>query len=175
MIASPGNSSAPERPDLRVDPEGSTPADLARIELGLAQLLRRAERTSAATTARLGHQDLDRSGYLLLHALRDGGPQHVSVLADRLGLDASTVTRQVVALDRAGHVERSRDPQDRRAVVVTATASGRRALATQRRHRGALYATVLEGWTADDRAHLADLVERLNADLDSFKRAGVTD
>jgi len=168
MTASLGNSSPDGRPDA--GPDGTAPEVIARVELGLAQLLRRAERTTAATTARTGGHDLDRSGYLLLHALRDGGPQHVRALADRLGIDASTVTRQVVALERAGHVVRSRDTTDRRAVVVTATPSGRRALDAQRRRRAITYTTVLEDWPADDRALLADLVERLNADLDAYKR-----
>ncbi|MCK9794889.1 MarR family transcriptional regulator [Isoptericola sp. 4D.3] len=147
------------------------PDVLARVELGLAQLLRRAERTTAATTARTGGHDLDRSGYLLLHALRDGGPQRVQALADRLGIDASTVTRQVVALERAGHVERSRDPHDGRAVVVTATAGGRDALRAQRRRRATTYTEVLADWAPEDRVRLADLVERLNADLDAYKRS----
>ncbi|SKC37027.1 MarR family winged helix-turn-helix transcriptional regulator [Krasilnikoviella flava] len=168
MTASPGNNVEDERPDQGAG--DATPEVIARVELGLAQLLRRAERTTAATTVRTGGHDLDRSGYLLLHALRDDGPQRVQALADRLGIDASTVTRQVVALERAGHVRRSRDPHDGRAVVVTATASGRDALRAQRRRRATTYTTVLAGWAPEDRTQLADLVERLNADLDAYKR-----
>ncbi|MFE6971622.1 MarR family winged helix-turn-helix transcriptional regulator [Isoptericola sp. NPDC057653] len=168
MTASLGNSSTDGHHDA--DPDDATGEVIARVELGLAQLLRRAERTTAATTVRTGGHDLDRSGYLLLHALRDGGPQHVRTLADRLGIDASTATRQVAALERAGHVVRSRDTEDRRAVVVTATPSGRRALDAQRRRRAITYSTVLESWPAEDRTLLAELVERLNADLDAYKR-----
>ncbi|MEU2202565.1 MarR family transcriptional regulator [Isoptericola sp. NPDC019482] len=155
-------------PDRDDDP--ATAEVVARVELGLAQLLRRAERTTAATTVRTGGHDLDRSGYLLLHALRDGGPQRVQALAERLGIDGSTATRQVAALERAGHVQRSRDPHDGRAVVVTATASGKDALRAQRRRRSATYSTVLADWEASDRILLAELVERLNADLDTYKR-----
>jgi DNA-binding MarR family transcriptional regulator len=169
MNAASGNNAEGELPGA--DPGDATPEVIARVELGLAHLLRRAERTTAATTARTGGHDLDRSGYLLLHALRDGGPQRVQALADRLGIDASTVTRQVVALERAGHVQRSRDPHDGRAVVVTATASGRDALRAQRRRRATTYSTVLADWAPEDRTLLADLVERLNADLDAYKRS----
>jgi len=168
MTASRGNNPADGRPAEGADEPA--PDVVARVELGLAQLLRRAERTSAATTARTGGHDLDRSGYLLLHALRDGGPQRVHALAERLGIDASTATRQIVALERAGHVQRTRDPHDGRAVVVTATPSGREALRGQRRRRAATYSTVLADWSPADREHLADLVERLNADLDRYKR-----
>ena len=170
MTASRGNSVEKKRPDQDDDGGTTAPDVVARVELGLAQLLRRAERTTAATTVRTGGHDLDRSGYLLLHALRDGGPQRVQALADRLGIDASTVTRQVIALERAGHVQRSRDPHDGRAVLVSATAGGRDALHAQRRRRSATYSTVLADWSPADRTLLAELVERLNADLDAYKR-----
>jgi DNA-binding MarR family transcriptional regulator len=152
-------------------PDGPDDDVLARVELQLAELLRRAERSGAAARRRSGLHDLDRSGYLLLHALHDGGPQHVRALADRMGLDASTVTRQVAALESAGHVERSRDPHDGRAVVVTATPSGREALAARRADRHDLYARVLGSWTPRDRERLAVLLARLNDDLDADKRA----
>ncbi|WP_418276098.1 MarR family winged helix-turn-helix transcriptional regulator [Isoptericola jiangsuensis] len=152
--------------------EGGADDDvLARLELELAQLLRRAERSGAAARRRSGLHDLDRSGYLLLHTLHDDGPQHVRTLADRLGLDGSTVTRQVAALERAGHVERARDPHDGRAVVVTPTPDGRRALAARRADRRELYARVLDGWSDRDRERLATLLARLNDDLDADKRA----
>ncbi|MEL7976786.1 MarR family transcriptional regulator [Isoptericola sp. F-RaC21] len=171
MTASRGNSVQNDRPDQDAEASAATPEVIARVELGLAQLLRRAERTTAATTARTGGHDLDRSGYLLLHALRDDGPQRVQALADRLGIDASTVTRQVVALERAGHVQRSRDPLDGRAVLVSATAEGREALGAQRARRATTYSTVLADWSDEDRTLLAELVERLNADLDAYKRS----
>ncbi|MFI2103255.1 MarR family winged helix-turn-helix transcriptional regulator [Isoptericola sp. NPDC019693] len=173
MTASRGNNVGSSRPDA--DDDGSTPETVARVELGLAQLLRRAERTTAATTARTGGHDLDRSGYLLLHALRDGGPQRVQALADRLGIDASTVTRQVVSLERAGRVQRSRDPHDGRAVLVSATADGRDALHAQRRRRATTYTTVLADWSPADRVLLAELVERLNTDLDAYARGTSAD
>lgn len=145
---------------------------LGTIELEVAQLLRRAERTHASGapgTPRRGRA-LDRSGYLLLHTLGTHGPQNVNVLAGRLGLDASTVTRQVVALERAGHVRRTRDPRDGRAVVVEPTTAGLDELAVHRDARADLYADVLGDWSRLDRALLAELLGRLNADLDAFRR-----
>ncbi|WP_251150444.1 MarR family transcriptional regulator [Cellulosimicrobium sp. Marseille-Q4280] len=148
---------------------------VAAIELEVAQLLRRAERTSASGspgTARGGARTgtLDRSGYLLLQTLATHGPQNVNALAARLGLDASTVTRQVVALDRADHVRRVRDPHDGRAVLVEPTPEGLDELARHRATRAALYADVLGGWSRLDRSLLAELLARLNADLDDFRR-----
>lgn len=145
---------------------------LGTIELEVAQLLRRAERTRASGgpgASRRGGT-LDRSGYLLLHTLGTHGPRNVHALAEALGLDASTVTRQVVALERQGHVHRARDPRDGRAVVVEATGSGLAELAAHRVARTDLYAGVLGGWSRLDRALLAELLGRLNADLDAFRR-----
>ncbi|OLT55323.1 hypothetical protein BJF88_06745 [Cellulosimicrobium sp. CUA-896] len=145
---------------------------VATVELEVAHLLRRAERTR--TTGERGDPrpdgSLDRSGYLLLQALRIHGPQHVTALAERLGLDGSTVTRQVVALERAGHVTRARDPLDGRAVVVEPTSAGLDQLDRHRTARSAVYADVLDGWSPLDRALLAELLARLNDDLDDYRR-----
>ncbi|MFE4466278.1 MarR family winged helix-turn-helix transcriptional regulator [Oerskovia sp. NPDC056781] len=151
---------------------------LSAIELELAQLLRRAERTTAAGRAqsvRAGGPStgtLDRSAYLLLHDLLVNGAENVNTLADHLGLDASTVTRQVLALEKAGHARRTRDPADGRAVLVEATPRGLEDLAHHREMRSELYAEVLAGWSRLDRALLGELLERLNDDLDAYKRRG---
>jgi DNA-binding MarR family transcriptional regulator len=142
------------------------------VELQVAQLLRRAERTSASGARGAQGRDgsLDRSGYLLLHALSTDGALHVNALAARLGLDASTVTRQVVALERAGHVRRARDRRDGRAVVVEPTDGGLEQLERHRATRAALYSDVLRGWSPSERSLLAGLLMRLNADLDDYRR-----
>ncbi|MCP2264489.1 MarR family winged helix-turn-helix transcriptional regulator [Promicromonospora thailandica] len=141
---------------------------LSRVELQLALLLRRAERTGAV---RAGHTPaLERSGYLLLLVLGTEGPLGINALAERQGLDASTVTRQVVSLEKAGFARRGRDPQDGRAVRVEATAAGRRQLEYERVRRAALYDQVLADWSPVERATLASLLERLNQDLDAFRR-----
>src|SRR5690606_3428646 len=154
----------------RTKPSGED--TLSRVELQLALLLRRAERTSAARGARSGHSPaLERSGYLLLLALSTEGPLGINALAERQGLDASTVTRQVVSLEKAGFVRRSRDPRDGRAVQVEATPEGRQQLEHERTRRSALYDEVLEHWSPLERALLAELLERLNQDLDALRRA----
>lgn len=179
MTVARGNSSA-DRPTESPD-DGPDPAArevLSTIELELAQLLRRAERTTAAgraTSVRAGGPStgtLDRSAYLLLHDLLVNGAENVNTLADHLGLDASTVTRQVVALEKAGHARRTRDPADGRAVLVEATPQGLDDLARHREMRSELYAEVLADWSRLDRALLGELLERLNDDLDTFKRGG---
>lgn len=152
------------------DNDGAAPGEgtLSRVELQLALLLRRAERTGAV---RAGHAPaLERSGYLLLQALSTEGPLGINALAARQGLDASTVTRQVVSLEKAGFVQRSRDPRDGRAVQVEATTAGEDQLERERARRRAMYDQILTDWSPFERALLAELLERLNQDLDSFRR-----
>ncbi|MFD6445422.1 MarR family winged helix-turn-helix transcriptional regulator [Promicromonospora sp. NPDC060204] len=143
-------------------------APLSRVELQLALLLRRAERTGAI---RAGHTPaLERSGYLLLQVLSTEGPLGINALAARQGLDASTVTRQVVSLEKAGFARRSKDPLDGRAVLVEATESGRAQLERERVRRSAMYDQILTDWSPFERSLLAELLERLNHDLDAFRR-----
>jgi DNA-binding MarR family transcriptional regulator len=61
-----------------------------------------------------------------LETLLQEGPLPVRELANRLGLDASTVTRSIDGLAREGLVRRTRDEnQDRRRVFVALSARGR--------------------------------------------------
>ena len=53
------------------------------------------------------------------------GPERMKPLAEKLGRDATTVSRQVAGLEEAGLVQRSPCPDDGRATVVTVTKAGR--------------------------------------------------
>ncbi|WP_148284008.1 MarR family winged helix-turn-helix transcriptional regulator [Luteimicrobium xylanilyticum] len=143
---------------------------LARIEFQVAQLLRRADRSVSRGSKRPGTGVMDRAAYLLLHRLVGEGAENVNVLADRLGLDASTVTRQVAVLEKAGHVRRTRDPHDGRAVLVEPTDEGVEALAENRAERQELYGEVLGDWSRLDRALLAELLARLNSSLTEYRK-----
>jgi DNA-binding MarR family transcriptional regulator len=147
-------------------------AVLSRIEYQVAQLMRRADRSVSRGSKRPGTGVMDRAAYLLLHHLVSEGAENVNVLADRLGLDASTVTRQVAALEKAGHVRRTRDPHDGRAVLVEPTDEGVDALAENRAERRALYQDVLGSLSRLDRALLADLLGRLNSSLTEYRHRG---
>lgn len=60
-----------------------------------------------------------------LEVLVEQGAMRSQELAATLRLDKSTTTRVIDALVRKGHVARSADPDDARAVSLRATASGR--------------------------------------------------
>ena len=62
-----------------------------------------------------------------LEALQEGGSMRLGVLGRRLGITASTLTRNLARLDSAGLVERVGEAEDARAVRVGLTDAGRRA------------------------------------------------
>lgn len=63
--------------------------------------------------------------YLVLSVLWEADGQAIGALAERLGLESSTITPLVKRLEAAGFVQRARDPADERMVRVTLTAAGR--------------------------------------------------
>lgn len=62
---------------------------------------------------------------ILLMNLWDKDGQTQSELIALMGLDASTVTKMVQRLEAEGHISRTPSPTDRRAVIVSLTASGK--------------------------------------------------
>jgi DNA-binding MarR family transcriptional regulator len=108
---------------------------------------------------------VERTGYALLASLRDDGPQRLSVLADVVRLDRSTVSRQLAALEHRGLVERRPDGRDRRSHLLALTEDGQRILQVTRARRQQWLREALAGWPESDRAQLAQLLERLARDL----------
>ena len=134
------------------------------VELQVALLLRLADR-NRRRNARL-ERTLERSAYLALSRLSDEGPLGINEIADHLRLDASTVTRQVLAMEAAGYVSRGRDDADARRSVIAMTPQGRAALDETRATRAEVYDDLLADWDPADRRTLADVLARLNASLD---------
>jgi DNA-binding MarR family transcriptional regulator len=142
-----------------------TPATRDRLTAGIARLLRsgRHVSTRAADTV---YGELPSFGWALLVPLERDGEQRCSALAAEVGVDVSVVSRQVAALERAGHVQRRPDPHDGRASLIRLSESGAAALTQTRAVRSGWAADALAGWDEDDARRLGDLVERLAADLD---------
>jgi DNA-binding MarR family transcriptional regulator len=63
----------------------------------------------------------------LIHELSEDGPQIMTVLRDKLGVSARTITVLVDGLERDGFAKRAPHPEDRRATVVALTDKGRAA------------------------------------------------
>lgn len=145
------------------------PGTVERIETEVALLMRRADATQRAS-ADAPHRALDRAAYLVLRRLADDGPQKVGELAAALGVDGSTMTRQVNGLERDGLVHRGRSEADGRAIVVTPTADGLRRMRGVRDARIELYGRILGDWSEQDRTELARLLGQLNRDMERTTR-----
>ncbi|SFF56385.1 MarR family winged helix-turn-helix transcriptional regulator [Blastococcus tunisiensis] len=142
-----------------------------RLEREVGLLLRRARAISARLAGEL-HPDLDGAAYGLLALLQDSGPLRASEVVARLGLDKSTVSRQVAHLVDLGLVDRSADPVDGRAQVLTPSAEGSARLSRIRDVRRARWESDLEDWPAADVAQLAELLGRLNRLGEAREAAG---
>jgi DNA-binding MarR family transcriptional regulator len=118
-----------------------------------------------------GPHALDLGQVDTLDLLVQHGPVRMRDLAGALRVDASTATRAVARLVDEGLAERVSAPEDGRVVVVQATTEGtRRHASLAERRRGALIA-MLTGLDADERARLADLLERLVDGVDAWVAA----
>ena len=115
--------------------------------------------------AKMRHQGGDVAVAHVLMVLLERGPQRVGEIAQSLGTDPSTVSRQVTALVDAGLVERRVHPDDGRAHLLAATESGTHRCVAGRRHRIDVVAAVLADWPAADRHRLAGLLGRFADDM----------
>ena len=131
------------------------------VEREIGLLLRRS-RAMSTRLAREIHPDLDGAAYGLLALLADAGPLRATDLVVRLGLDKSTVSRQVSSLVDLGLVSREADPTDGRAQVLTPSAEGAAQLARIREARRARWEEDLSHWPVADVATLGELLGRFN-------------
>ncbi|WP_059013134.1 MarR family winged helix-turn-helix transcriptional regulator [Streptomyces specialis] len=128
----------------------------------MAVFARRAEQT------RLGglgpaRNSMDRAAYLLLSRLDQQGPTGVKALAAGMGIDSSTVTRQVAPLVDSGLVSRTADPEDGRAVVLQLSARGSARLEEVRTSRRRLVSALTADWTEEERDSFCTLLTRFNS------------
>lgn len=105
---------------------------------------------------------LERAPYLVLRLLERDGAQAVGVLADRLGLDGSTVTRQVATMETAKLVVKRPHPSDARQTLIEITPTGRELAAAMRELRTERIGQLFADWSERDRQEFCRLVSQLN-------------
>ena len=140
---------APER--------GQATAEVVDVLMGVGRRFRR----------RGADDTIDPGSFWLLRVLVGEGPTRVTDLAAVCGLDVSTVSRHLAQLHRAGLVERTRDPDDRRAQRVQVSPAGRTEVDESLDRRRALLDRSLRRWTDDEVADLHRLMTRMLTDLES--------
>ena len=127
-------------------------------------LVRRIRRV-IAERARLVHPDLQPASYLMLSHVAESGPMRASSVADLFTVDKGAISRQVTHLMELGLVEKSRDPEDGRAWLLSATPDAVQRLRTVAEQRRTYLAERLDGWEAGDLERFTDLLARYNDSL----------
>jgi DNA-binding MarR family transcriptional regulator len=130
--------------------------------------LRRLWQTPAATTILVEPDGarLEMSTVLVtdaIHRVQQTDPPQkarVADIAERLDVAPSTASRLVDRAVRAGMVARGTDAADSRHVTLTLTPAGTALLGRAFRFRTRYLEQVLTGWTRDDVASLARLLDR---------------
>jgi DNA-binding MarR family transcriptional regulator len=108
---------------------------------------------------------LDRALFPLLIGIERYGPIGVVDLADRVGRDHTTVSRQVTKLEGLGLIERKSNPSDRRVNEAIITPEGRTLTDALDAARVRIASPILARWTDEDFGDLVRLMRRFIDDL----------
>jgi DNA-binding MarR family transcriptional regulator len=139
---------------------------LDTLQHEVAVFARRAEQTRLGGVGQV-RNSMDRAAYLLLNRLDKEGPMGVKALAASMGIDSSTVTRQVAPLVDTGLVKRTSHPEDGRAVVLQLSPRGQSRLEEVRSSRRQLMAELTHDWAPEEREEFCTLLTRFNTALSS--------
>ncbi|MFD3700600.1 MarR family winged helix-turn-helix transcriptional regulator [Streptomyces sp. NPDC058646] len=161
----------PANSDLPAAAGASAEAGLLdALQHQVAVFARRAEQTRLGGVGQ-ARNSMDRAAYLLLNRLDLEGPMGVKALAGGMGIDSSTVTRQVAPLVDSGLVKRTSHPEDGRAVVLALSPRGLARLEEVRSSRRELMARVTDGWSPQERESFTALLTRFNLSLSELMAA----
>jgi DNA-binding MarR family transcriptional regulator len=162
-----GNAIVEDSGDIRGTVEAANP--IAVVETEMALLQRALERLARRSDI---HRDLDRASYLVARTLEATGPISLKELARRLGVDATTVTRQVATMEDGGLVSRCAEPTDGRVCVIALAPAGRRKMRAEQAMRRKRVQELVAGWSGKDQVALGRLLGRLNDAICELEHAG---
>ncbi|MGW5075535.1 MarR family winged helix-turn-helix transcriptional regulator [Rhodococcus sp. NPDC004095] len=141
------------------------PDPIAELEVELVDMWRRGSVSSRERAHEIDPK-LDPACYPLLMLLtRNDDAVPMATLIATLGLEKSTLSRQIDALTRLSLVRRIPDPSDARAKLVELTADGRARLVAQRDERVAQWRRTLGRWDPADLRMLSALLRRLGNEV----------
>ena len=162
-----GASGPPGRGNA-VDFRNRTDREHAR-RIGRAWIeLRRGAGASALRAYYFGREEPLEQGQMdALDLLTRRNDRPMKELAARLRVDPSTATRAVHRLEAGGLVERYPSPEDGRVVLVRITEEGTRRHDDVAARRSTAIMHILSEFDPDERAQLADLLDRFIASVDT--------
>jgi DNA-binding MarR family transcriptional regulator len=134
-------------------------AAVGAVQDEVRAILHRAKR-AVGLRAHAVHPELQGASYLLLGWLAQHAPVRASTIVDALGSDKGALSRQLQHLEELGLVERTPDPADGRATLVSPTAEARRRLVAVDDQQTHALCERLADWPVGD---LEELAARLAA------------
>ena len=115
---------------------------------------------------------LDRALFPLLIGIDRFGPVGVVELADNVGRDYTTVSRQVAKLVELGLVRRQKGAKDKRVNEAVISPQGKVMTRQVDVARERLYQQIFSQWSAEDKAELTRLVAKFAQDFTGVDVAG---
>ncbi|MGZ4495940.1 MAG: MarR family winged helix-turn-helix transcriptional regulator [Nocardioides sp.] len=143
----------------------SRPESLRELEHEVGVLIRRIKRV-IGERARAVHPELQPASYLLVAYLAEHGPMRSAAIAGVFDIDKGAISRQVQHLVELGLVDRTPDPDDGRATLVSASEAAVRRLAEVTSERRAWLDERLADWSDEDLGTLVGALGRYNQALD---------
>jgi DNA-binding MarR family transcriptional regulator len=140
--------------------------ELGRLEQEVGVLIRRVKRV-IGERARAVHPDLQPASYLMLMYLADEGALRSSVLSDRFNVDKGAISRQVQHLVDLGLLDREPDPDDGRAILISASPDAVRRIQAVDRDRRRWLEEQLSEWSESDLHEFVTGLARYNTALDT--------
>jgi len=137
---------------------------LRLLEQEVGVLIRRVRRV-IGIRARAIHESLQPASYLMLGYVAEHGPVRASEVAEVFDIDKGAISRQVQHLIDLGLVERTPDPVDGRATLLSTTAEAARRMEDVTEHRRKWLDERLGDWSDDDLAGFVRVLGRYNAAL----------
>ena len=142
-----------------------TRADTIRdLEQEVGVLIRRVRRV-IGVRARAVHESLQPASYLILAYVHETGPVRASSIVEVFDIDKGAISRQVSHLIELGLFERTPDPDDGRATLLSVTDEGARRMKDVGEHRRKWLAEQLGDWSERELTDFVRELSRYNAAL----------
>jgi DNA-binding MarR family transcriptional regulator len=115
--------------------------------------------------AQAAGSNIDHAGYLVLRRIHNEGPTRITDLADLMGVEASTASRHVQALEDHGLLSKQALLADRRVLLADVTQSGLAVVERVETERHRIFDRALADWDDGDLDRFVELFERFANDL----------
>jgi MarR family transcriptional regulator, organic hydroperoxide resistance regulator len=153
----PSETKAPNR---KTSSPNRTKRGTAAFSEALAEFFRATRRARGRAASRPSPDCISLAQFHLLEPL-ETGPLTNGQLAEAAGVSSPTATRMTDVLLTRGWVSRLDDPKDRRAVLISLTPEGRRALEAKMSEYAALREQIASSFDPEERRVAAGLLHRL--------------